>query len=379
MNDPNSGNLTLEQLSDFFERGKLYYRILEFDKALNTLTLIMNKSKSNQQWELYFEALIIIIRIHSERGEFQRIARLSVEALEICQKSSLVMPPKMHYVLGVFHYYQNEYAEAGSCFEAAAAQALQLELPRDYCFALVGLILMACLKKNFSLAFLYCKEAEKIILAEQYDDLQPYMNLTEIRVLLESGEFELAKRALDSLSMSHGYNGFIVILTLYYYGQFFEKTSCNEKAVTFYEMAQLIIDNRNLKVLSEQINQRLNFLRGLSNEEYDLKIVLGDRVEVTERDLGRVNIEGQSILIDFLKFLVDNRGAPADKERIVKYLWKVEYDPRIHDNKLYVTVRRLRSLIEPNIEKPIYLLRVRDGYLLNSSKKISIIEYKGVS
>ena len=41
-----------------------------------------------------------------------------------------------------------------------------------------------------------------------------------------------------------------------------------------------------------------------------------------------------------------------------------------HDNKIYVTIKRLRKLIEPDYDKPRYIFRAKNGYYLNKNTKI---------
>ena len=62
-------------------------------------------------------------------------------------------------------------------------------------------------------------------------------------------------------------------------------------------------------------------------------------------------------------------GQVYSKEEIVNNIWQQEYDPRVHDNKLYVTIKRLRKLIEPENDKPKYLYRAKNGYYFNKDVK----------
>jgi DNA-binding winged helix-turn-helix (wHTH) protein len=55
---------------------------------------------------------------------------------------------------------------------------------------------------------------------------------------------------------------------------------------------------------------------------------------------------------------------------IVEKIWKQSYDPGVHDNKLYVTIKRLRKMIEPDFEKPKYIFRAKNGYYLNKNARV---------
>ena len=58
------------------------------------------------------------------------------------------------------------------------------------------------------------------------------------------------------------------------------------------------------------------------------------------------------------------------KEYLVENVWKQPYDPSVHDNKIYVTIKRLRKLIEPEYDKPKYLFRAKNGYYFNKAVKV---------
>jgi DNA-binding response OmpR family regulator len=77
-------------------------------------------------------------------------------------------------------------------------------------------------------------------------------------------------------------------------------------------------------------------------------------------------------LVDLLKLLMENPGVPFSKEDLAKKLWNQKYNPAIHDNTIYVTIKRIRSLIEPNPHHSKYILRSRSGYLLNQDSKVLI-------
>jgi DNA-binding response OmpR family regulator len=73
-----------------------------------------------------------------------------------------------------------------------------------------------------------------------------------------------------------------------------------------------------------------------------------------------------------LRLFMRHPGQVHSKEFLVKHVWKQEYDPTVHDNKIYVTIKRLRKLIEPDYDKPKYIFRAKNGYYLNKNTKILI-------
>jgi DNA-binding response OmpR family regulator len=93
---------------------------------------------------------------------------------------------------------------------------------------------------------------------------------------------------------------------------------------------------------------------------------------VVERKKGKIDFKNQFILLDMLKLFLRNPGEVYSKEALVKAVWRQDYDPAVHDNKIYVTIKRLRQLIEPDFDKPKYIYRAKNGYYLNRNAKISL-------
>jgi DNA-binding response OmpR family regulator len=76
--------------------------------------------------------------------------------------------------------------------------------------------------------------------------------------------------------------------------------------------------------------------------------------------------------LDLLRLFVQNQGHIYSKEYLVENVWKQPYDPAIHDNKIYVTIKRLRKLIEPDYEKPKYIFRAKNGYYMNKAARVHL-------
>jgi DNA-binding response OmpR family regulator len=116
-------------------------------------------------------------------------------------------------------------------------------------------------------------------------------------------------------------------------------------------------------------------LGGDGATNYDLIFELENHA-VVERKLGRVDFKNQFILMDLLKLFVKNQGQVYSKEFLVENVWRQAYDPSVHDNKIYVTIKRLRKMIEPDYDKPKYIFRAKNGYFMNKSAKV-LIEQQG--
>ena len=102
---------------------------------------------------------------------------------------------------------------------------------------------------------------------------------------------------------------------------------------------------------------------------YDLVFNEVER-SLVEKHKGCVNFKNQFILLEMLKLFIFNKGKSYSKKDIVEKIWQQDYSPSSHDNKIYVTIKRLREMIEPNINQPQYILRNSEGYYLSSHTKV---------
>lgn len=122
------------------------------------------------------------------------------------------------------------------------------------------------------------------------------------------------------------------------------------------------------KMISEICPMGLESLR----PQNDFEIDESSRV-VKERSKGNIDFKNQHILYELALLFIKNPGHRFSKEDLVELIWKQVYDPELHDNLIYVSIKRLRTLIEPDLESPRYLLRDRKGYYLNPQ---TIIQHK---
>ena len=93
----------------------------------------------------------------------------------------------------------------------------------------------------------------------------------------------------------------------------------------------------------------------LGEESEADRIAREEEKKLLERKKGKIDFKNQFILLDMLKLFLRSPGEVYSKEALVKAVWKQDYDPSVHDNKIYVTIKRLRQLIEPDFDKPKYI------------------------
>ena len=147
-----------------------------------------------------------------------------------------------------------------------------------------------------------------------------------------------------------------------------------EQSLTFLNLAEKNLDLENAKILIKDIEGVKGYLlkkRENIKKSYDI-IFNKEEHSIFEKQKGCINFKNQFILIDLLKLFISSPGSTYSKQKLVESVWKQEYSPEQHDNKIYVTIKRLRELIEPDINKPRYIFRNKSGYYLTEQTKILI-------
>lgn len=97
------------------------------------------------------------------------------------------------------------------------------------------------------------------------------------------------------------------------------------------------------------------------------------------KNKGAIDFKNQHILFDLALLFLESPGTRFSKEALVEKIWGQIYDPKSHDNLIYVSIKRLRTLIEPDPESPHYLLRDRKGYYLNPQSSIQLTRSEDAS
>ena len=148
------------------------------------------------------------------------------------------------------------------------------------------------------------------------------------------------------------------------------------QAATFLKLAEKYTDFNNCKRLGQQIflvQKELENLRRQSklNKDYDMIFDRKHR-SIVEKQKGCISFKNQHILWDIMDLLASHPGTTFSKQKLVEKVWKQDYMPLVHDNKIYVTLKRLRELVEQNSRQPVYIRRTKQGYHLNEGVRILI-------
>jgi DNA-binding response OmpR family regulator len=140
-------------------------------------------------------------------------------------------------------------------------------------------------------------------------------------------------------------------------------------ARVYLRLASETCDPKNLVYRTRFIKREIEKIGDSQVGKFDLVFDFENHT-VVEKKLGKVDFKNQFILLDLLRLFVTNQGQVYSKEYLVEQVWRQSYDPAVHDNKIYVTIKRLRKMIEPDYDKPKYIFRAKNGYFMNKTAKV---------
>jgi tetratricopeptide (TPR) repeat protein len=356
-----------------YEMGRLYYDQAQYTKALTHLEKACEHFLINKQHVRYVETLNYVLRMWVEQEESTKIQQAKEKLQDLVEKEGLNLSSRTHYVLGLCSYYRDGQEQlALDYFQKALQMALEQDNKVDMCYAIYGLAngYYSIGKFEESLKEIY--NLEVFFGALGLPDLQVSARLLNGLIHRSRGNYEKALecfwQAYDMLK-THS-SQLLFFNAMYGLGSTYLRSGDSNLARLYLQLACRSINEKELPRMSRLLKSTLSELGEHSLDgEYDL-VFDSESNSVVEKQLGRVDFKNQFILLELLHLFLKNPGRAFSKEVLVKKVWNQEYDPRVHDNKIYVTIKRLRQLIEPDFNKPKYIFRGKNGYYLNKSVKV---------
>jgi DNA-binding winged helix-turn-helix (wHTH) protein len=358
------------------ELAKLYYERCDIVTAIEKFKLAADGYYAEKNFELYLKCQNYLLRMYAEREDAEQIRIAKEKLQDLVLKEGFELNAKTYYTLGICASYKAQFDVALDYFQKSLALALAADNKSDICYAINGLAityysldrLSEALKEIYNLqVFFQVMDLRDLKLSSQM------LNAHILRKMKKCDQaMEILWECLDILKTEQ--NMFIYLSLLYGMALTYKDSGETDMARMYLKLARKSTDPENLRYLSRHIDAQLAELGVTSTEDYDLVF---DAVSnsVTEKKKGRVDFKNQFILLDMLRLFMKQPGTVYSKEFLVKHVWKQDYDPSVHDNKIYVTIKRLRKLIEPDYDKPRYIFRAKNGYYLNKNTKILLEQH----
>jgi len=354
------------------EVGELLCEKGEFKNAWKYLSQAKSELHKAKDWSGYLKAQNLMLRICAEMERSDEITSIKEELQDLVINENVALTSKTYYTLALCASYKGQSDTARDYLNKALSLGLESDSKEDICYAINGMAMLAFQEGRYEDAL---KEIYNLKVFYQVIDL-PELKLSSLilngHILKRMGEFDKALdlywQCYDQLKVSK--NLYMYLHLLNALGFTYSEMGDHNMARVYLNLAKRAIDPENHIALNRLIQSNLdNIGDAKDTEKYDLIYHMSSN-SVVEKRRGKVDFKNQFILMDMLRLFLKNPGEVYSKEELVRKVWKQEYDPRIHDNKIYVTIKRLRKMIEPDYEKPKYIYRAKNGYYLNKSTRV---------
>lgn len=363
----------MNELERAFELGKLYCDRGEFTPAIVNLQEAAKGYFAEKNFTQYLKCLNLLLRIFAEREQFEEINATKEKLQDLVLKEGFELNSKTYYTLAVCASYKNQMETAMDYLQKALALALATDNKEDICRAIFGLAVVYSSPSigRYSDALKEIYNLQVFFQVYQMPDLQASSLLLNADILKQMKKFdeaiEVYWKAYDVIKETRN-----VVMSNYlmaFLADVYFEIGDKDMARTYITLAQKSVDAENQIRLANLVKNLTEKIGGESQINFDL-VFNEVNHSVIEKKLGRIDFKNQFILLDLLRLFVQNQGHVYSKEYLVENVWKQPYDPAIHDNKIYVTIKRLRKLIEPDYEKPKYIFRAKNGYYMNKAARI---------
>jgi tetratricopeptide (TPR) repeat protein len=369
--DNKPSNSSVHNKATLLELSKLYMAKCDHDKAIENFEKLSQLSYLDRDFELYLECLNSLLRMYADRIEEEKINRTKERLQDLVLKDGFELTSKTYYTLGVCADFKGQNDLALEYFQKALALGLSKNNKKDMCYAIMGIAI------TYSELGKYSEALQEVYNLKVFFEVFPLPELklsTQILngvILSKMGRYDEALESLWSCYdiLKTEKNHYYYLHLLYVLGVTYQRAKDLELARVYLQLAKRSIDSQNLKVLAKDIEARLVELGVQPEEDFDLVFDSLDKT-IMEKKKGKVDFKNQFILLELLHLLMKSPGVVYSKELIVKTIWNQDYIPAIHDNKIYVTIKRLRKMIEPDYEKPKYVFRAKNGYYFNKNIKV---------
>ena len=408
------------QAEHLFKLGNHQLAAGDLKESAQTLKAAGESFLKEAQYNRYVKVQIRLITIYVEMENFDQIDQVRKSLVDVIwrQKESGVDQVIFHYVLGMCYFKQNQREAAQQHFNQGLAQAIQeqkiaeennntvqlLKSKIDMSFISYGFVCLlysdnyqipAAVQEltNMGQLLEQCKAMEAELKLKSWEttsslptpplsqtlktikaDLQKLdigYQLVKANILGREKKYDSAEKlywVCYELSQKNIEKKYLSPYLFYSMGINYMEKEDYAQASIFLNLAKKSIHPNVFKKLYRVVNAALEKLKE-NIVSYDI-VVNFDNKLLIEKQKGNVNFKNQFILLDMLRLFVTNPGTVYSKEALVEKVWKQQYDPCTHDNKIYVTVKRLRELVEPDYSHPKYIFRKKEGYYFDKGVKI---------
>lgn len=358
------------------ELGRLHYEKGELNAAEPYLIEARHFFLTRNKIRSYFDVSYRLLRIYLEKEDFDKVSKLKSELQELILREDVEMSSRLYYTLGVCAEVEGGSDKALKFFEEALNAALTESNKEDMCYALCGKMIWYKNRGDLKTAFSIGENIRLFLESLEIPEVATSLYLIESDIYFKQDNLD---ESLDSLWKAYETSKrtkSLPFMSAYIFIQFSNvlfKMGKVEMAKTYYMMAEKSIREDEHKRTKRMLLSLKEMFETETRKTPDILIRRKDHT-IWEISKGEIPVNNQFILIELLGEFVKKQGHTLTKDDLAQFVWDQDYDPTQHDNKIYVTIRRLRKLLEPNPKRPTYILRSKEGYTLNQDANVVITD-----
>ena len=288
------------------------------------------------------------------------------------------------YILGICACYQEtRHDQAMNRFREAIDFAVSIDDKEALASPLYGAATVLYARGRFAEALKELSRLDILLSCLSLPELTSASSLLRSMILRNQGQHDEALEAawVAYESLKHHPHLVLYLHTLCALGTIYALKGDTGCARLYLDLADRSLRRDEYPRIARLVDEALSGLRTKATGKVDLAFDTRTGI-LTERTKGEVRFEGQFILRDLLRAFLENPGKVFTKEDLARSVWREDYKPEVHDNKIYVTIKRLRKLLETEgsettaksdgASKTDYILRAKTGYFLNPKTRVSI-------
>ncbi len=337
-------------------------------------------ARAEKNLRLTMEAVSGLLRVAGEAMDHASVERLRAELDRLVQKHPKQVPAVLWYNLAAVHY-QLKHVKDVQRYVLRCIKALKAEKDTDALALAKGwMILVGALRLRGRLrrAELLAHKLLERFESRNFRGVNGYL-YTSLGAIHEArGEVERSRAWYEKahLVFLSEHNWYFHLYILYAYARLARMQRNYKEAYWNLRLVEQAVAGTEFGILKHEVELEKARL------EADAVDLLVDSREcyISTREQGNLPLGKQYVLLQILEALTQahQRGG-EEKERglskaeIIKSVWKEDYRPESHDNKLYYNINRLRRIIEPDVKNPKYLLNWKEGYRLAPGLKVHFI------
>ncbi|MCS6837692.1 MAG: winged helix-turn-helix domain-containing protein [Bdellovibrionaceae bacterium] len=355
------------------QRAELLTQLGEFRKATALYQEVKKIFLEKGDFERYLKCQVSLIRLYSELEALDQVLLIREEIEQLINQKKMSPASRIYYALGVSALYQGQYEAAYDYAQKSLSLALDNDNKEDACYAISLLAATYRLMGRYQEALVEIYNLKVFFEVLPIPEIQISSILLNGLILMDLKKFDQAIQVLlQGYELLKNHKSILLPIQLMgLLAQAYRYQGAADIGSIYIQLAAKMVDPVNMPRLYQQIKKELAKFENIPTGDYDL-IYMPEKGIVLEKRLGKIEFRNQFVLLDLLHLFLSHPGEILSKEYLVEKVWKEAYDPQVHDNKIYVTIKRLRKLLEPDYEKPRYIFRAKNGYFLNKNVKVLI-------